>query len=389
MQVPKRKPDLLSSGISKSAAKDSNKPPPPPKKFAAFQASDSRAIEAAYQRLLEGQEERYANPSSKTRPTGSTSGNGDTDKSRGAVGREEEGTTIPTRVAVNEDFLFDVDIFERELAPVYWHGPVYEVRRGTWFYQEGSSLRPCEENLAAQLEEGYLKTKPWLQPTTPTTSDSEDVNAKADPGSVAKPAKEAAKQEPLGSSTLERPAEKAVEKSTGTATPPPPPPSYRLFGTYMNSVATYQDASTAWVSADGIISWVTSSVYQRFAGGGYMSGVKLIRGYSEPKKTKDSKRPKTPTESSEAAKLDDKEQKALKRKSAPPTTKAGPGSALEGNAATTAFGNNSRMLEEQIRQRQENEISDDYNVGSDESQGRDIEHLVLVTHGIGQLLSLR
>ena len=27
------------------------------------------------------------------------------------------------------------------------------VRRGTWFYQEGSNLRPCEENLAAQLEE--------------------------------------------------------------------------------------------------------------------------------------------------------------------------------------------------------------------------------------------
>jgi hypothetical protein len=29
----------------------------------------------------------------------------------------------------------------------------YLVRRGTWFFQEGSVLRPCEENLAAQLEE--------------------------------------------------------------------------------------------------------------------------------------------------------------------------------------------------------------------------------------------
>lgn len=27
------------------------------------------------------------------------------------------------------------------------------VRRGTWFFQDGSGLRPCEENLAAQLEE--------------------------------------------------------------------------------------------------------------------------------------------------------------------------------------------------------------------------------------------
>ena len=30
------------------------------------------------------------------------------------------------RVPVNEDFLFDVDIEARELAPVYWLGPVYE-----------------------------------------------------------------------------------------------------------------------------------------------------------------------------------------------------------------------------------------------------------------------
>lgn len=29
----------------------------------------------------------------------------------------------------------------------------FEVRRGTWFINEGSSLKPCEENLAAQLEE--------------------------------------------------------------------------------------------------------------------------------------------------------------------------------------------------------------------------------------------
>jgi len=31
-----------------------------------------------------------------------------------------------TKVPVNEDFLFDVDIMERELLPVYWLGPIYE-----------------------------------------------------------------------------------------------------------------------------------------------------------------------------------------------------------------------------------------------------------------------
>ena len=59
----------------------------------------------------------------------------------------------PVQVPVNEDFLFDVHVVARELEPVYWLGPVYDVRRGTWFYQEGTTLRPCEENLASQLEE--------------------------------------------------------------------------------------------------------------------------------------------------------------------------------------------------------------------------------------------
>lgn len=379
-QAPKRKPNIPSANISKTAAKDSNKPPPPPKKFAAFQGSDSRAIESGYQRLLEEQEKRNVNPSSRTQSVGS----GDTKKGGKTAPSKEDLTAAPTNIPVNEDFLFDVDILQRELAPVYWHGPVYEVRRGTWFYQEGSSLRPCEENLAAQLEEGYLKTKPWLRPAAIATSDIAESRERSDSASAIK-SKEAAEQ-PTGSST--------PEKSTGTATPPPPPPSYRLFGTYMNSVATYQDASTAWVSSDGIISWVTSSVYQRFAGGGYMSGVKLVRGYSEVGKTKDAKRPKTPTDASDTTKLDapksdEKAQKALKRKSAPPSTKATPSSVSGEKGGQSAFGVGSKNLEEEIRQREENEISDDYNVESEESQGRDIEHLVLVTHGIGQLLSLR
>lgn len=71
----------------------------------------------------------------------------------------------PSRVPVNEDFLFDVDIEKRELAPTYWLGPIYDVRRGSWFYQEGSNLRPCEENLANQLEQVDNLFDPpiWLQ----------------------------------------------------------------------------------------------------------------------------------------------------------------------------------------------------------------------------------
>ena len=44
-------------------------------------------------------------------------------------------------MAVNEDYLFDVDLDNRELAPAYWLGPVYDVRRGTWFFV--GVLDPC------------------------------------------------------------------------------------------------------------------------------------------------------------------------------------------------------------------------------------------------------
>lgn len=45
------------------------------------------------------------------------------------------------KIPVNEDYLFDVDIRKRELAPVYWLGPAYDVRRGTWFYQGNFGLQ--------------------------------------------------------------------------------------------------------------------------------------------------------------------------------------------------------------------------------------------------------
>lgn len=296
---------------------------------------------------------------------------------------------------MNEDFLFDVDIEERELAPAYWEGPTYEVRRGSWFYQEGSVLRPCEENLAAQLEEGYLKVKPWTYPPrVRSNSGTRTVTPKSSVDNLrAAAAAQAAAQS---------------EASTKPTTPVTPhqPQTYRLFGTYMNSVATYQDSSVAWLSSDGVLSWVTSTVYERFAGGGYMSGVKLVRGYTEPKKAKEDKRPLTPTGTqSTPAEQDEKLQRALKRRSAPVPLRSETADGVaeqSGEEVESAQSrltrqlsnlmegtNNSEEEEEAIRQREEKEMLDDYNIKQGESQGRDIEHVVLVTHGIGQLLSLK
>ncbi len=355
----------------------------PPKKFAPFSDEDSNSIEIAYQEKLEELEEGRGNIASRAgtkRPRAtSTEGAQDADS-------QVSCTTVP----VNEDFLFDVTIENRELAPVYWDGAVYEVRRGSWFYQEGSALRPCEENLAAQLEEGYLKIKPW---TYPPRARSNSAPKTVTPKSSMSNLKAASDNQ------------EDVSKK-GPLVPQHQPQTHRLFGGYMNSIVTYQDPTTAWLSSDSMLSWVTSTVYERFAGGGYLSGVKLVRGYLEPKKTKDDKRPSTPTGAKSTSKeRDDKMAKALKRRSAPPPITepevidltGDSGDEME-NTRTRLTRQLSNLIEgvedaeaeaEAIRRREEKEISGDYSTRVDDNQERDIEHLVLVTHGIGQLLSRR
>lgn len=423
------------------------KPLPPPKKYVAFAVNDNRSIEAAYQNELEGFEDKNLTlPGSRARGKSASEsgdlsdmGSSSNQDSVGDGNRQTKGSGV--KVPVNEDFLFDVDIENRELAPAYWLGPVYDVRRGSWFYQEGSTLRYCEENLAAQLEEGYLKAKPWQYPALSAKGSSENLK----PSSAADTAAASA----AAASTLAAPQGgdlQAKPKPSPTA-PSFQPESHRLFGQYMSHVATYQDATTAWLSTDSMLSWVTSTMYERFSGGGYMGGIKVVRGYTEPNKAKDDKtakdgktkdgaaedenRSSTPTGTKLS--VDDAEEKrlkVLKRRSAPPSTKSTGGddgvpswdsdarasadkdkdkgkdkdknepvSELERRSShlqrqlSSLMGNNENRDPEQeaedIRQRAEQEMQDDYNSQKGETQGREIEHLVLVTHGIGQLLGLR
>ncbi|KAI1424079.1 DDHD domain-containing protein [Xylaria sp. FL1777] len=402
VDIPKRKPQFLK--VKKK--EPDNAKPLVPKKFVAFSNVDSRSLENAYQKLLEELEndrgkgavsQQHMRTHSSSLRSRAVSVE---DASIAGSDKDSDSSSSGLRIPVNEDFLFDVNIEQRELTPVYWLGPIYEVRRGTWFYQESSSLRPCEENLAAQLEEGYLKTKPWTYPTNRTSSNSgiQNITPKASTDNLKTNAKS--------------PAESSVKPSPLQPTVPYQPQTYRLFGTYMNSVATYQDSNTAWLSSDGVFSWVTSTVYQRFAGGSYMNGIKLVRGYSESGKAKDTKRPPTPTTATippQSTRDDsqDKQDKGLKRRSAPPTTRSGvtDGEREEDNARVEMERRENQLKrqfssyiegaddpekqEEHIRLREEQEIQDDYQGQDGETQGREIEHLVLVTHGIGQLLSLR
>jgi hypothetical protein len=322
----------------------------------------------------------------------------------------KDGQAQSVNVPVNEDFLFDVDVEERELSPAYWLGPIYEVRRGTWFYQEGSTLRPCDENLATQLEEGYLKTTPWRNTQIPQRSASQP---RSRPTSLRVP-KETKLNFEDSSSTPTTPKAKAADEHLPPITDSLPGinQTYRLFGTYMNSVATYQDATTVWLLSDDFMSRMSSTVYQRF---GSVGGVKIVRGYTEPGKAKEPSDSKASTDHLSIAsraesdkgslKVKDKPS-ASKRKSAPPAISSAtidydvesngnnrrdseaPMAKLE-RQFSSLESQNQEQMEEEVRKQGEKEMEEDYKNTDSDDQGREIEHLVLVTHGIGQRLSYR
>ncbi|KAM3081184.1 hypothetical protein ACMFMF_003100 [Clarireedia jacksonii] len=414
VDIPKRKPKLLKEN------REDTKPAPPPKKFVTFSEHDSASIEAAFQDLVNdyidsGGYNRKRVASDPQDPI-SAGGSKQPNTSINEAGNNEEAD-MAVKVPVHEDFLFDVDIEKRELAPVYWLGPIYDVRRGSWFYQEGSVLRPCDENLATQLEEGYLKVKPFRYPKPAEKGSPQPASIKPgeEPRSLARSGAFGRKRDgsssgevtPQGSmENLKIPQPGSEDSNASKETPPHQPQSHRLFGTHMNSIVTYQDANVAWISNNNIMSRVSTTVYQKFAGGGYLGGVKVVRGYTEPGKSKDTatdKPPRTPTSAATAGtntpdhlQLDERQQKLLKRRSAPPSTSHtnSPEEKIsdpreEAFDKLTSMEIDTETEAEAVRKRDEKEIQNDYKDREGESQGREIEHLVLVTHGIGQRLGMR
>ena len=288
---------------------------------------------------------------------------------------------------------------------------------------DGSVQRPCDENLAAQLEEGFLKLCPWReaekqeekQDKEDKIEKTEDVDKErsaptprsrpvsqifsADPFGALKAATSTSVSPKASSSNLREQSAKAataeaLQEVSRART-------LRLFGPHSHSVVTYQDATTAWILTDDFISRMSSTMYKRFAGGGHFAGVKVGRGYIDPSKKIDDK----------DGKPDEVLSKAIgKNESGPRST-----GALEVNAdsatqeggvspsenrrltleaqmsslvSSTAQGDREKE-EEEIRKRDEKEIQDDYRDQDGEDQEREIEHLLLVTHGIGQRLGLR
>jgi hypothetical protein len=84
-------------------------------------------------------------------------------------------------VDVHEDKLFQVDFDKFELSPIYWEGSVYEVRRGTWFTNDGV---PIAYAMANEIEQKYQKLKPYnfidSSAVSPSSSIANDLAVKFD-----------------------------------------------------------------------------------------------------------------------------------------------------------------------------------------------------------------
>ncbi|KAI9816675.1 MAG: hypothetical protein M1826_001749 [Phylliscum demangeonii] len=411
VDFPKRKPP------SSAPSASDKKPLPVPKKYVPFSAKDSRSVETGYETVVRQEDEKAASKHEVFPASSKVKNIQIHDAYENKVpdhGTSGSGSANSTRIPVNEDYLFDVNIQERELAPVYWLGPVYDV--------QGSTLRPCEENLASQLEEGYLNATPFRvasqarsasQPRPSSSRDSREAqNDRKLSGVIS--------QYPSDDLDIQVKSDEREARSTSedASKSPRQLQTHRLLGKYMNSMVTYQDAKTAWILTDDFLSRMSSTVYERFLGGGYLGGAKVVRGYTnpnEPKKSKDAKvdgdkktdaSVTTSTEarpaSSSAGKPDDSGSEptpGLDSKAPEPPKLAGVGPGLKArrqalerqmtNLVTSGKAEDPETQEEEARKREEEEIRDDYRDDEGEDQGREIEHLILVTHGIGQRLGLR
>ncbi|KAI5293478.1 hypothetical protein KEM52_005496, partial [Ascosphaera acerosa] len=400
-----------------------------PKKFVPFSIDDSKAIERTFQALAEREEAAAAVAAAAGVQSSA---------SRTAQSPVDEDDIKSVTVPVNEDFLFDVNIRKRELGPAYWLGPIYEVRRGSWFFQDGSILKPCEENLAIQLEEGYLKIQPWKHEANAARSASNSVPAlstkdaknatRRDDSSVASsPTSTTAASASL---TVGTGSSASPSVSPGTTTPEASSsnrkvsatstsgeaPTYRLFGAYMNNVVNYQDSTTAWLITDDFMSRIGSSVYTKLGG---TAGTKLVRGCAEVAADSKSKEAlqqhqqlQDQTSRTGARRTrhspKSKDELARKRKSAPPvslsssaspdTTSSSADADITSASAmtplerqmTSLYGSsrNAEEAEEAARAQEERAMDASRETKNDEP-GREIDHLILVTHGIGQRLGQR
>jgi hypothetical protein len=165
-------------------------------------------------------------------------------------------------------------------------------------------LKPCDENLATQIEEGYIKLKPFRtqapsstkvpsSPTSPISPISPTDKDKLTRPSPQQPCPQIKPKEALSDIDAKPPSRSSspfrfATSSSGTQVETAKKEMiWKLLGEqHMGKYVVYTNATTAWLLSDDLYGKLTSSVYQTLTAGIHLGGAKLVRGYTEPTKSK-------------------------------------------------------------------------------------------------------
>ncbi|ODQ67879.1 DDHD-domain-containing protein [Nadsonia fulvescens var. elongata DSM 6958] len=287
-----------------------------PKKYAAFSQQDSKRLEDTYQKYLK---------------------------------RIPDNNNVCFRdLPVQEDELFSVNLEKLELAPVYWDGPIYEVKRGTWFIKNGADSVPCDADLAEQLEAGYLEKQPY---------DSDKY-------------------------------EKLKRKASGTV--------WKLKDNYKDKDVVFNDdGKTAWILSNDFYGRLTSTLMMRISTGLVVGATKVTRGYIE-KGSEDDEESKIDHMISEYKKA----QQRLKQEGIEVIEENGDDSLksiLQKEIKNFGKDQDRALTIKKENTILKNEMENDYGLTEDSNlenssifntsvaeKDKDVDHLLLCIHGIGQ-----
>ncbi|KAJ3224332.1 hypothetical protein HK099_008576 [Clydaea vesicula] len=284
------------------------------------------------------------------------------------------------KVAVQEDYLSEVDLETLELYSVYWPGPVYEVRRGFWFCApDGKTFIPCNENLCRQVEAGFWKYKPWKKdisiPGVPTSfSSSENIDQV--------PSEEKSKPPSTSSAVNSAVQKHATDK---------PELRWALFGPYMNQYVIYHSQSVAFLLSDLLSSKIYRGVMETISKGENLGGVRLVRGWDEVNKLKKpiviSPSSSVPTSTSPVRSKEkaEDEQNDKSKIEAPRIRSVEDLNLREEKEVKPTSSDIENVVNDFINSPRP---SSNYLLNS-ESEDRQIDHLIFVIHGIGQKLGER
>ncbi|KAI9224106.1 DDHD domain-containing protein [Blastocladiella britannica] len=315
-----------------------------------------------------------------------------------------------------EQQLLEVDVDLMVRYPLYWPGPVVEVRRALWFASLGVAGKwiPVDPALNRQLEAGYLKITPYAYrdgdaaTATPTAS---TTLVPVSPPSLPP-------REPVGlaitqSSTsivtvaAATPTAPTAPSSTSTATTggdgaaakfSVPEHRYPLFGPHLGKFVMYLDDVSASVRDDSPVSKLQMTVLTAVGAPAKAIGLHVIRGYDNLPpvvKEREAKMAEVAAQAIKAA-------KAAKKADAKQTAAASAAAAAAAPVAIEAATSGSRDLGSNPAQ-----SSDSLSTGSpvpaapqpavvvppgeyaDPPALPHFDHLVLAIHGIGANLSQR